>query len=294
MNKPSIALLGFGDIAQRLIKHLDDYAVTGVRRSEQTHPVASMVAADCRDLEQMTSLLSTPFDVLVMSFVPTQMSDEGYKAGYVDTVSTILKALDAQSWQPRLIVFVSSTSVYGQSDASWVDEHSATEPAGYSGARLLEAEQLLTNSAYPTCNVRFSGIYGPGRQRLIRQVIDGNGSPKEPVLYSNRIHAEDCAGVLAHLIEQQKSQAIEECYLATDCEPVPLYEVKQWMAKQLQLPEGHLQEKEQAARMFRSSKRCSNQRLLDSGYQFLFPTFREGYGGELEAFKQASLSDLND
>lgn len=284
MNKPSIALFGFGDIAQRLVAHLDDYAITGVRRSVAERSRATMVAADCRDLEKMRSVLSTPYDVLVMSFVPAGMSDEGYRAGYVDTVQTILEALDQQNWQPRLIVFVSSTSVYGQSDASWVDEDSVTEPASYSGKRLLEAEQLLANSRYNTCCVRFSGIYGPGRQRLIRQVIDGHGTPKEPILYSNRIHADDCAGVLAHLIERQKTQAIERCYLATDCEPVPLFDVKQWIANALGFADGHLQEREQPARMFRSSKRCSNQRLLASGYEFLYPTFREGYGEELKHF----------
>jgi len=29
--------------------------------------------------------------------------------------------------------------------------------------------------------------------------------------------------------------------------------------------------------MPRSSKRCSNKKLLDSGYEFLYPTYKEGY-----------------
>ena len=119
----------------------------------------------------------------------------------MDTVTALLNTLASLNTQPRLIVFVSSTSVYGQKDASWVNEDSPAEPVSYSGKRLLEAEQLLLDSPHTICNVRFSGIYGPGRQRLIRQVIEGHGTAKEPLLYSNRIHADDCAGVLAHLIE---------------------------------------------------------------------------------------------
>jgi hypothetical protein len=31
----------------------------------------------------------------------------------------------------------------------------------------------------------------------------------------------------------------------------------------------------------RSNKRCRNDRLLASGYTFLYPTYREGYGAVL-------------
>lgn len=285
MNKPEkIALLGFGDIAQRLLPHISHHNVTAVKRSP-IETDANLVLADCRDQQQMNTLMQQGFDVLVMSFVPTQYDDQGYKEGYVDTVSAILNALRAQDHQPRLLVFVSSTSVYGQTDGCWVDEQSPTEPNTYSGRRLLEAEALLNNSEFTSCCVRFSGIYGPGRRRLIEQVIAGNGSPAAPPLYSNRIHAEDGAAVLAHLIEQVSTNqaSIKPCYLATDCDPAPLHEVKQGIAEILGLPKDHLQEVAQVpGRMQRSSKRCSNQLLLDSGYQFHYPTFKEGYQSVIE------------
>lgn len=280
-----IALLGFGDIARRLVPYLFDADIRGIKRSPIDDAPVDITLADCRDTAAMTGVLSEGFDVLVMTFTPTSMSDEGYKEGYVDTVTTVLNALKAQEHQPRLLLFVSSTSVYAQQDAQWVDESSITEPTSYSGQRLLEAEQLIESSGLPYCCVRFSGIYGPGRRRLLEQVIDGHGSPKEPVLYTNRIHVSDCAGVLAHLMQRQKikSQGIESRYVATDCEPVPLYDVKQWMASTLGLPDDHLSvNTEQPARMLRSSKRCSNKKLLESGYQFLYPTYREGYGDLLK------------
>jgi nucleoside-diphosphate-sugar epimerase len=212
------------------------------------------------------------------------MSDEGYRQAYVETSQILLKSLEKKSCQPRLIIFVSSTGVYGQQNTEWVDEHSTTAPSSYSGKRLLEAEKLFVKSKMPCCIVRFSGIYGPGRQRLIEQVKEGHGAAKEPVLYSNRIHAVDCAGVLMHLIEKQRIEKIELLYLATDCEPVPLHDVKQWLAEQLELPDNYLQPKP-LGRTLRSSKRCRNKHLLDSGYQFIFPTYREGYHSELKNYK---------
>ncbi|MFT5116736.1 MAG: nucleoside-diphosphate-sugar epimerase [Kiritimatiellia bacterium] len=278
MPQEKIVLLGCGDIAMRLAPHLMNEQVVGVRRSANTQRSIPIEVADCRDQGSMNTLMARGFDVVVMTFTPTEMSDIGYQAGYVDTVKTVVTALKNQSYQPRLIVFVSSTSVYGQQDASWVNEDSPTEPVNYSGRRLLEAEQLLVQSGYPSCCVRFSGIYGPGRRRLIDQVMAASGSAKEPILYSNRIHADDCAAVLAHLIEQQKSQTIDSLYLATDCEPVPLYDVKQWLAKALGFSSDYLiVDNNSPNRMLRGSKRCLNKKLMDSGYQFRYPTFREGY-----------------
>lgn len=286
MSEEKIALLGFGDIACRLAPYLFDADIRGVKRRPISDAPVDIVQADCRDQQAMDNVMSEGFDVVVMTFTPTSMSDEGYKEGYVDTVATVLQALKAQDHPPRLVLFVSSTSVYAQQEANWIDESSVTEPTSYSGRRLLEAEQLLADSGYPYCCVRFSGIYGPGRRRLIEQVIAGHGSPSEPVLYTNRIHVSDCAGVLAHLIQRQKikSKGIESLYIASDCEPVPLHDVKQWMAHNLGLSDDHLSvDSQQPARMLRSSKRCSNKKLVDSGYQFIYPTFREGYIDLLKA-----------
>ncbi len=283
MPQEKIALLGFGDIANRLASHFVDEEVVGVKRSPITHDSVNIETANCANSTDMDRVMQKGFDVIVMTFTPQEMSEQGYQTAYVDTVKAVLAAIQKQSHQPRLILFVSSTSVYGQRDGSWINEQTPAEPEGYGGRCLLQAEQLLANSGYPYCCVRFSGIYGPGRRRLIDQVIEGKGSPEEPKTYSNRIHADDCAGVLAHLIGRQKQQEIDNIYIATDCEPVPLYDVKQWIAQELLLPADHFaDEDDKRKRAPRSNKRCSNQRLLSSGYQFLYPTYREGYRALIE------------
>jgi nucleoside-diphosphate-sugar epimerase len=281
MQKEKLLLLGFGDIAKRLAHRLSHhYAITGVRRRAEKFAGVKVVSMDCTDKIAMQALLAEGFDLIVITMTPSDMSDTGYEHAYVNTLKTLLAGVEKQTQKPRLIVFVSSTSVYGQQDGEWVNESSPTEPTTFSGKRLLEAETLLNESPYTTCLVRFSGIYGPGRRRLIEQVMAGHGAAPSPVVYSNRIHADDCAGVLAHIINKQKVGTIESLYLASDCAPVPLCEVKQWLAEQLQLPATHLQPMP-INRMLRSSKRVSNQRLVDSGYLFHYPSFREGYSAVL-------------
>ncbi|MFT7387787.1 MAG: nucleoside-diphosphate-sugar epimerase [Candidatus Endobugula sp.] len=278
MKKEKIALLGFGDIANRLSSYLSEHHVVGVKRSKISHPSVTIDTADCCDPLQMERVLSVGFDVLVITFTPTEMSDAGYEQGYVVPVKAILAALNQQTVKPRLIVFVSSTSVYAQKNGSWVDEQSPAEPESYSGRRLREAEELIAASDYTYCHVRFSGIYGRGLGHVVEQVMAGKGTAKKPVVYTNRIHADDCAGVLAHLIQQQKEQAIQPIYIASDHQPTSLHEVKEWMRRKLSLPDDHFQQiVPMAARTLRSNKRCSNQQLLDSGYVFIYPSFKQGY-----------------
>lgn len=274
-------LVGFGDIGRRLARCLSPahYQFTAISRSDKACPgYIELSQCDATNEAQVVSLLKECFDVVVITLTPDEFNDEAYRRTYVRGMEVLVAALREASRPPKRVLFVSSTSVYGQRDGGWVDEASPTEPTGYAGQRLLEAESLLLDSGLPGCVVRFSGIYGPGRERLIGQVQAGEGCAREPVVYTNRIHAEDCAGVLAHLIRYEGPLA--PVYLATDCEPVPLWEVKRWLAAEMGLPEEHLREASVNAR--RGSKRCSNRLLLETGYRFLYPTFREGYRAVLD------------
>jgi nucleoside-diphosphate-sugar epimerase len=279
-----VLLVGYGDIARRLQGQLGgDYGCVGLRRSTVENATIDLRAGDIGEPETATRLLAEGFDVVVVTLTPDEISQQGYEHAYVRTARSLAAALAATEQRPRLVLWISSTSVYSQQHGEWVDETSPTEPSGFAGKALLQAETLLAAAPVDSVVVRCSGIYGPGRQRLIQQVRDGKGCAKAPVLFTNRIHADDVAGVLAHLIERHKQgEILQNCYLASDCEPVPLWEVKQWLAQQMGLPADHLAGDYPAGR--RGSKRCSNQRLLDSGYRFSYPTFREGYG-ELIAIK---------
>ncbi len=283
-----VLLIGYGDIARRLHGQLDEsYQCVGLRRRPSEQAGIEIRAGDIGDADAAQELLAEGFDVAVVTLTPDEISAEGYERAYVRTARSLMAAIQAAEKPPRLVLWISSSSVYGQQDGELVDEQSPTCPSGFAGQALLEAEKVLaepiaTEAEVKTVVVRCSGIYGPGRQRLIQQVRDGKGCAKAPVLYTNRIHADDVAGVLAHLIEQDKQErALEPLYLATDCEPVSLWDVKHWLAQEMGLPDDHLAGDYPAGR--RGSKRCNNQRLLSSGYQFIYPSFREGYASVLRS-----------
>jgi hypothetical protein len=75
-------------------------------------------------------------------------------------------------------------------------------------------------------------------------------------------------------------RAPEALYLGTDNEPSDQTEVFRWLAKEIGVPPPR-SEPGAAARRSQSNKRCRNSRLLQSGYSFYYPTFREGYAAIL-------------
>ena len=101
----------------------------------------------------------------------------------------------------------------------------------------------------------------------------------DPPQYTNRIHRDDCAGALRHLMNLENPDSI---YLAVDNEPAEERAVLLWLAGVMGSPEPREAEKAEASKRPRGNKRCRNARLVQSGYTFRYPTFREGYSAVLE------------
>jgi nucleoside-diphosphate-sugar epimerase len=206
-----------------------------------------------------------------------------YRAIYVEGVKHILQVLLGRDQLIKRFFYTSSTSVYGQQRGEWVNEDSPTEPTNFSGRLLLEGEQIVSNALCATTSIRFGGIYGPGRYRLIDRVKNGGACKSEPPLYTNRIHRDDCAGMLRHLFELDRPKNL---YVGVDCEPATECEVMGWLAARLGVAHPECVGCEEGDMVWtRGNKRCDNARLLASGYQFRYPTFREGYMAVLQDFE---------
>ena len=102
---------------------------------------------------------------------------------------------------------------------------------------------------------------------------------REGPYYTNRIHRDDCACVLEHLLALASP---ERLYLGVDCEPADEALVLRWLAEQLGVPPPAREHTRDSATLRPSgSKRAANARLLATGYRFLYPSFREGYSALL-------------
>lgn len=282
MTTNKILIVGCGDIGTALGLRLvvAGNEVWGLRRSTRLPAPLKTVTADVNDPETLGVLIEQPFDYVVVILTPDSASDETYKSVYVDGLGNVLAQLKRASPIKRLL-FVSSTSVYHQSSGEWVDENSVVQPEKFSGKRLREAELLLVNSGVNYSVIRFAGIYGPGRQRLLDQVRAGVGCPNTPDIYTNRIHRDDCVGFLQYLLEQcQQGKEIESMYIGVDCEPATMWDVKCWLAAEMSVD---LKPSQTMVARRGNNKRCSNRRLLATGYQLLYPNYKLGYSDLLDS-----------
>ena len=287
-----ILIAGCGDVGTALGRNLvaAGHSVWGLKRHPNGLPLGVMPLA--ADLSDPASLCSLPPDLDGVAYctAATEFSEAAYQAAYATGVHHLLMALTQQGQPPRRWVFSSSTSVYGQQHGEWVDETSAATATGFSGRWLRAGEQLVWDSPWQGIAVRFGGIYGPGRTRLIDSVRQGTATvPAGPPVYTNRIHRDDCARVLEHLLFLSQPLPL---YLAVDDEPAPLDAVLRWLAVQLGMPEPPFTdatplkpgaEARPSALRSRASKRCRNARLRASGFQFRYPSYREGYAALLRS-----------
>ncbi len=273
-----ILIAGCGYVGSVLGAQLaaDLHSVWGMRRRPLVQ-IAGVTPIGA-DLAIPSSLKELPAGLDVVFYMASAGGEDDayYRNAYVDGLRNLLEALENQRQQPSRVIFVSSTSVYAQQGGEWVDETSPTEPEGHGGRRLLEGEQLLFDGPFPGVVVRFGGIYGPRRIQLIDRVRSGRAeyAPGRP-RYTNRIHRDDCAGVLRHVMSLPDPAHV---YLGVDSEPVDELTVLRWLSGALGAqPPRKLKAAAGKSRPGSGNKRCRNDRLLESGYRFRYPTFREGY-----------------
>lgn len=282
MSELSAMVVGCGDVGGRLARRLLalGWQVHGLRRSVSDLPDGvSPVAADLADATRPAAWPQGPLDYLVYCVAASQHDEAGYRAAYVDGLRHVLAWLEQSGQRPRRLLFVSSSSVYAQKGGEWVEEDSPTEPEGYSGRIMLEAEALALGSGHPASLVRLTGIYGPGREWLLSQVRQGYRVAEAPPLYGNRIHAEDAAGLLAFLLQTDADgTALDDRYIGVDDAPAPLAEVVAWLRAYLGVSQWS---DEQRVRRT-GSKRCSNARARALGWAPQYPSYKEGYAAILE------------
>jgi nucleoside-diphosphate-sugar epimerase len=282
MGNTRVMIVGCGDVGGRLARHLHQQGCTvhGLRRSVAQLPEGVLpVIGDVQASACPADWPREPLDYLVYCVAASQHDAAGYQAAYVDGLRHVIGWLQQNAQAPRRIFFVSSTSVYGQVDGQWVDENSDTRPEGFAGELMLQAERSLLDSGFAATVVRLTGIYGPGRERLIEQVRQGYRVAERPPLYGNRIQVEDAAALLAFLLlADQRGEALETCYIGVDDDPAALFEVVAWLRERLGVTQWSATESVRRT----GSKRCGNARARALGWAPRYPSFREGYGAMID------------
>ena len=289
-------ILGCGYIGIELGRQLTvaGHDVIGVRRSDSGCQAIEEAGfsphqADLTDGDDLAGLPDADWVIFAASSGGRDAA--AAREIYVDALGDAIDSYGARKSPPDRFLYTSSTGVYGDHDGGWVDESTPLEPTTEKTEVLVEAERIAREDAadhgIDGTVARFSGLYGPDRYRLDRYL---EGPVTEG--YLNMVHRVDAAGAVAFLLTEDCAR--DEVVLVTDDEPADKWDFADWLAdqcgveappkqtKEERLAEGDLSDA--GRRRVLTSKRCSNEYLRERGYEFTYPTYREGYRAAIDAY----------
>ncbi len=280
-----LLIAGCGDlgmrVAQRVIQNPTN-RVWGLKRTrpdDQENTLGfTWFKADLSNPESMQDLPAGITHIL-FSAAPHVRTESDYRAVYFDGLCNVVQ--HAYSSALKRVLFISSTAVYGEHGDEWVNEDTPVNPKNFNGRVLLEAEQWLSTfgreHALTTLSLRLSGIYGPGRIALLEKLKLGQvGAPSSAAHWSNRIHIDDAAAAVVHLMRFEHPQST---YLITDSTPLPMRTLYEALAQQVGGPVPPVSE----SPAFVGSKRLSNAKIRETGFIFQWPDSRDGYRDIIQA-----------
>ncbi|WP_246998957.1 SDR family oxidoreductase [Halosolutus gelatinilyticus] len=295
----NVAILGCGYVGLELGRQLADrgHEAIGVRRSAEGLDAIEAagfegIRADVTDPDDLAAVPAV--DAIVFAASSGGRGADAAREVYVDGLRTAIETFGKRDEPPERLIYASSTGVHGDHGGARVDEGTPIDPTTDKTAVLAQAERIALDLpreyGFDGTVARYAGLYGPDRYRLERYL---EGPVTEG--YLNMVHRDDAAGAVRYLLERNLARG--EVVQVVDDEPVSKWSFADWLADECELEQPPKRTKaerleddglsEAARRRILTSKRCSNEKLRDLGYEFAHPTFREGYRAAIAAYGDA-------
>ncbi|MFC4624355.1 SDR family oxidoreductase [Daeguia caeni] len=198
-------------------------------------------------------------------------------------LALVAEALSRPDNQIRWIGYLSTVGVYGDYQGRWIDETAECITVSPRSLERLAAERawmaLANQYGLPLAILRLSGIYGPGRNAFINLERGTARRIIKPGQIFNRIHVDDIAGVLRFLSSTDKGGIFN----VTDSEPAPAQDVVSFAAELMgvtpppEIPFEQAEMTPMARSFYDENKRVSNKRLINLGYEFVYPDYRAAF-----------------
>lgn len=229
--------------------------------------------------------LPDPIDWVINTVSSSGGGPEVYREVYLGGSRHILEWLRGQN--VKRYIYTGSTSVYAQSNGSWVTESSPTLPLTETGRILVETEQLAMHYAaeyhIPITLLRVAGIYGPGRGHLFlkyledRATLTGDGSN-----WINMIHLNDLVNIICNLLKLKNPSGL---YNVCDDQPVRQVDFFRFLSETLNrpMPPSVNPDSMKGRKRGVTNKQVSNALMHeDLGLHLVYPTYQEGYSSEIK------------
>lgn len=212
----NLTIIGGGYAGAAIAKHFHQQpnfrvqvTTTREEKVEQLQDMADkVVIVRGEDLLGMRKLLEFQ-DVIISCVAPIsdrQVDAEVYRQTYIPLTQNLRKTLKFHP-QTQHLIYLSSSSVYGNQQGAWVDETSAVDLENAYNQVLNEAEQNLLSSQQNNSLItilRLGGIYGEGYTLTCRfKKLAGQTMPGSGETFTAWIHLEDIIQSIQFLIEKK-------------------------------------------------------------------------------------------
>src|SRR6266699_88868 len=270
---PRILIAGCGYVGQAVadLVHAAGWTVEGwthsaesaARLSANPYPVRGVDVSRRAQVAEHGGM----FDAVIHCASSRRGDAEMYRQVYLDGARNLLETFPGSK-----LLFTSSTSVYAQSDGTWVTEESETKPMRETSRLLLEAERaVLTRGGIVA---RLAGIYGPGRSALVSKFMAGTAViDPENDRFVNQVHRDDIASALFFLLSRKVED--DQIYNVVDDQPILQSECYRWLAQRLNRPLPAIRKSKGPRKRGDSNKRVSNAKLRRLGWTPRYPTFAD-------------------
>lgn len=186
-----LLIAGYGFLGEALKSEFAaaGWAVTTLSRSE-----GADISCDLTSSDQVAAI-SGSYDLVIQCAASGGGGEESYRKVYLEGARNLLDHFPGRS-----LIYVSSTSVYSQEDHSEVTELSLAEPKTATGKILKQTEDEVL--AAGGCVARLSGLYGPRRCHILKNLLAGKGKlDGQGTRVMNYIHRADAAHALRLIAE---------------------------------------------------------------------------------------------
>jgi nucleoside-diphosphate-sugar epimerase len=276
-------VIGCGDLGERI----------AASWMEQGHEVAALTRSADRaetfrsrgiepfvgDVTDRDSLCSFPhFDTVLYAVGYDRSTGRSQREIYVDGLRNVLEKI---AMRVDRFLYISSTSVYGQTGGEWVDETTECAPTSSNGQVCFDAERLVWShfpeAPSPGCAhvLRLAGIYGPGRLlRRVESLKSGKKQAGNPDAYLNLIHVDDAVQAILACEARGRAGAT---YLVCDGKPIRCSEFYETLASLIGTPHPTFAANTDETQLQGLNKRCCNKKLREElQVELAYPTIKTG------------------
>jgi len=281
-NQPRLLIIGCGDVGQRMLPILvKSHKVYVLTTQTEKLTVFRQVGAvpiygnldDRSTLDRLSQIADTVIHLAPPN--PSGKSDLRTKS--------LIQAL-SKGRRVRRFIYISTTGVYGDCGGQLISETQAVQPQNLRAVRRVDAERQLrawaVQQGVSVVILRVPGIYAGNRLPVERLQKGTPALLESEDVFTNHIHADDLARLTILSMYRASSQRVINACDDSDLKMADYFDL---VADKMNLPKPPRVDKEtlktmvspQLLSFMQESRRISNTRLQEIGFQFLYPTVQD-------------------